>query len=167
MVYAGYLFRYIVDVPVHLPSWNPWRTSWNWRLALRCVCMSASTTFHMVSRSPMPRVSVIPLGMGIRTVNPKSCGISPVCRMCWTMSISHIQRSVQGEFFKFSSGYASRSHCLKCSARRWMGAPSLSVRWRRTAASNSASNGVCIVHLERVHMCQQVYDRGVWVLLLI
>ena len=129
-------------VPVPLLDQNPCRTSCNWRLAHRRVSMSASTTFHRVSSRPMPRLYVIPVGMRTKTVHPNSCGISPVCHMCWTMSTRHIHHFVCGGIFESSLEYTYRIHCFKCSAWRWVCLPALKGRRRKIAASTSAFNGV-------------------------
>ena len=135
-------FSSIIAVPVPIPSRNPCRTSWNWRLASRQVSMSVYTTFQRVSSSPMPWVSVLHLGMMTKTLHPNSCKISPVRHMCWKMSTRHIQRSFRGGVFEFSLGYTSCSHCFKRSARRWVCPPYLRGSMQQTTASNYASDGV-------------------------
>ena len=109
--------------------------------------MSASTTFQRISSSLMPQVSMVPLFMMTKTVHPNYCGISSVCHMYLKMSNRHIQCSVCGGVFQFYLGYASRSHCLKCSARRWVCLPALRGHMQQTSASTSAYDGVSLLTL--------------------
>ena len=131
-------FNSIISAPVPLPVRNLCRTSWNWSLALRQVSMSASTTLQRASSSPMPRVSVVPLGMRNRT--DLSC--SP-----------HVLNDFHP--FEFSPGYASRSHCLKCSVQE-VGV-STCFKWAHVTDHyiHLRLRWCCIVHLERLHVCCQ------------
>ena len=60
----------IILVPVPLPTRNLRRMLYNWKVVLRQVSIRASTTFQRVSSSPMPQVSVFPLGMRTKIVYP-------------------------------------------------------------------------------------------------
>ena len=80
--------------------------------------------------------------MSTRTVHPNSYGISPGFHMCCTMFTRHIQPSVCRGGFEFSPGYIFRSHCLKCSAWRWVCPPVLIGRRQQTLVSTSAYDEV-------------------------
>ena len=141
---ARYLasFNYNIAVLVPLPALNLCKTSCNCRLACIRVSIRASTTFHRVSSRPMPRMSVVPFGIKIRTVHPNYCGIPPVNHMCCTMSTIHSQCSIRAGVFDCYPGYTSLHHCLRCPAQRWVCPPTLcGCRWR-TAVSASASIGI-------------------------
>ena len=57
----------------------------------RRVSISASTTFHMVSKRPMHCVSVVPIGISTRTAHHSSWGIPSLRHICCTMYTRHIQ----------------------------------------------------------------------------
>ena len=75
-------FSSMMTVPVPILSQNPWITLWKWILVRRLVSMSASTTFQRVSRSPIPQVSVEPLGIRAKMFHTNYWGISPMLHMC-------------------------------------------------------------------------------------
>ena len=135
-------FNSIISIPILLLDLNPWSKLCICSLDHRRVSISASTTFHRVSNRPMPCVLVVPFVIKTRTNHHISWVVSPLRHMFFTMSTRHSQRSLCGEIFNCSPGYASRCHYLKCSARRWVCPPALCWSRGSNAASASASDGI-------------------------
>ena len=108
----------MMDVSIPIPTRNPWRTSWRVTAFLICVSIMASITFQRTSKSPIPQVYVLPLGMRIKTVHPRSARIFPRYHMNWTSSTSFIRISGLGGVVASFFGCASLSHILKCLAHR-------------------------------------------------
>ena len=113
---------------------------------MRQVSMIESTTFQRISRNPMPRVSVFTLGMRTRTVYPNSCGSPPfaTCTRLFPPGTSSTPSGGVG-VFEFYPWYASLSHCLNCSAWRWVCLPALRVCRQRNTVSTSTSDGFTFI----------------------
>ena len=66
-----------------------------------------------------------PLGMSTNIFHPRSVRISPCCHIYCVGITIFCHRSGFGGVDVTSARYASCSHFLKCSARRWVGPPAL------------------------------------------
>ena len=149
-----------IAFPIPLPSRKSCRTPWRQTLAFRRVSMIDSTTFQIYSNRPIPRVSVLPLGIRNSIFHPSSHGIYPCCHMNWVISTSFCHWYGMGVVGVISSGYASSSHLLKCSARSWVFPPTLWSCRCRTAYSTSPSKGTLSLTLNGVTWVGTSLPRG-------
>ena len=107
-------FSSMMAVLVLPPARNPLRKSWNVTAFLIHVSIMDPTTFQRTSKSSIPWVSALPLGIRINIFHHRSAGIVPCSHMNWTSYTSFIHFSgLGGGGVAFFTGYVSLRHILK------------------------------------------------------